>query len=84
MNSLRRRYCCCKPVSGCNKSRDPVDVSSAQRYNSTLLLLLLLLLLLPFYGQYTGQPVLAGSPSYELEDFLGAKVYCPHALADGN
>jgi len=22
--------------------------------------------------------------SYELEDFIGAKFYCPHAVADGN
>jgi len=28
--------------------------------------------------------VLAGTSSLELEDFVGAKFYCPHALADGN
>jgi len=28
--------------------------------------------------------VLAGTSSQELEDFVGAKFYCPHALADGN
>jgi len=28
--------------------------------------------------------VLAGTTSSELEDFVGAKFYCPHALADGN
>ena len=38
----------------------------------------------PFCGHYTGQPALAGTSSYELEDFVGAKFYCPHALADGN
>ena len=27
---------------------------------------------------------LAGTSSEELEDFAGAKFYCPHALADGN
>jgi len=36
-----------------------------------------------FYGHYTGQPALAGTFSQELEDFVGAKIYCPHALADG-
>ena len=28
--------------------------------------------------------MLAGTSSYELEDFVGAKFYCLHALADGN
>ena len=28
--------------------------------------------------------MLAGTSSQELEDFVGAKFYCPHALADGN
>jgi len=28
--------------------------------------------------------MLAGTSSYELEDFAGAKSYCPHALADGS
>ena len=28
--------------------------------------------------------MLAGTTSSELEDFVGAKFYCPHALADGN
>jgi len=35
----------------------------------------------------TGQPALAGSPaprSEEPEDFVGTKIYCPHALADCN
>ena len=27
----------------------------------------------PFYGNYTGQPALAGTSSWELEDFVGAK-----------
>jgi len=36
----------------------------------------------PFYGHYTGQPALTRTSSYELEDFVGAKSYCPHALAD--
>jgi len=39
---------------------------------------------LPFYSHYTSQPVLAGTSGYELEDFVGAKFYCPHAIADGN
>jgi len=38
----------------------------------------------PFYGHYTGQLVLDGTSSSELEDFFGAKFYCPHARADGN
>jgi len=37
-----------------------------------------------FYGHYTGQPVLSSTSSQELENFDGAKFYCPHALADGN
>jgi len=28
--------------------------------------------------------VVAGTSSEELEDFVGAEFYCPHALADGN
>ena len=28
--------------------------------------------------------MLAGTSSYELEDFVGAKFYCSRALADGN
>ena len=28
--------------------------------------------------------MLAGTSSQELEDFVGAKFYCLHALADGN
>jgi len=36
----------------------------------------------PFDGHYTGQPALAGTSSYELEDFVGSEFYCPHALAD--
>jgi len=39
---------------------------------------------LPFYGHYTGQPALAGTSSKELEDFVVAKFYCLHALADDN
>jgi len=27
--------------------------------------------------------LLAGTPSQELDDFIGAKSYCPRALADG-
>jgi len=30
----------------------------------------------PFYIHYTGQPALASTPSYELENFVGAKHYC--------
>jgi len=41
-------------------------------------------LLPPFYSNYTGQNALADTTSEELEDFVGAKPYCPHALADGN
>jgi len=37
-----------------------------------------------FYGHYASQPMLAGTSSYELEDFVGAKFYSPHALAGGN
>ena len=37
-----------------------------------------------FHSHYTGQPALAGTSSEELADFVGAKFYCPHALADGN
>jgi len=33
---------------------------------------------------HTGQPALAGTSSQELKDSVGAKFYCPHALADGN
>jgi len=36
----------------------------------------------PFYGRHIGQPVLACTSSLELEDFVGAKLYCPHAFAD--
>jgi len=35
-------------------------------------------------GHYTRQPASAGTSSTELEDFVGAKFYCPHVLADGN
>jgi len=38
----------------------------------------------PFYGHYTRRPALAGTSSWEREDIVGAKFYCPHALADGN
>jgi len=38
----------------------------------------------PLYGHYTGQPALAGTRSKELEDYVAAKFYCPHVLADGN
>jgi len=31
--------------------------------------------LLLFYLHYTGKTTLAGTPSYELEDFVGAKFY---------
>jgi len=43
-----------------------------------------LLPLLLFYSHRTDQPALAGSLSYELEDIVRAKFYCPHALADGS
>jgi len=33
---------------------------------------------------YTGYPALAGTSTKELEDFVGAKFYCQHDLADGN
>ena len=46
--------------------------------------LILLPLLLLFYGHYTGQPVLPGTPGYEKEDFVGAKFYCPYALDEGS
>jgi len=35
-------------------------------------------------SHYIGQPMLAGTSSSELEDFVGAKFYCPHAHSDGN
>jgi len=38
----------------------------------------------PGYGHCTGQPTLDGTCSQELEDFVGAKFYCLHALADGS
>jgi len=38
----------------------------------------------PFYGHYTGQPLSAGNPIQELEDFVPAKFYCRHDLAGGN
>jgi len=38
----------------------------------------------PFHSHYSGQPALAGNSSEDLEDFVGAKFYCPHALADSN
>jgi len=37
-----------------------------------------------FYSHYTPQPVLAGTLGQELGDFVGAKFYCPHAIADSN
>jgi len=46
--------------------------------------LILLPLLLLFYGHYTGQPVLPGTPGYEKEDVVGAKFYCPYALDEGS
>ena len=30
------------------------------------------------------QPALVGTSSQELEDFVGAKFYCPYSLADSN
>jgi len=35
-------------------------------------------------GHCTGQPVLEGTNSYELEDVVGAKFYYPHAITDSN
>ena len=35
-----------------------------------------------FYGHYTGQPALAGTLISELEEFVEAWFYCPHALAE--
>jgi len=32
----------------------------------------------------TEQPALPGNPSQKVEDYVAAKFYCPHALADGN
>jgi len=32
----------------------------------------------------TGQPMLACTRSQELVSFVGAKFYCPHALAHSN
>jgi len=38
----------------------------------------------PFYGHCIGNPALASTSSQKLEDFVGAKFYCQHALADSN
>jgi len=38
----------------------------------------------PFYGHYTGQPALASTSSLELQDFVGAKFFCLHALLTAN
>jgi len=38
----------------------------------------------PFYGHYTDQLALACFRLKNWGDFVGAKFYCPHALADGN
>jgi len=35
-------------------------------------------------GYYAGQSVLASTPSQEVEDFVGTKFYCLHALVDDN
>jgi len=35
-----------------------------------------------FYGHYTGQSVSDSTTIKELEDFIGAKFYCPRILAD--
>jgi len=35
-------------------------------------------------NMYTGQSALAGTSSQELEDFDGAKFYCPRSFADFN
>jgi len=35
------------------------------------------------YRHYTGEPVMADTHTYELEDFVAAKFYCLQALADG-
>ena len=48
-----------------------------------LYILLYILLLVTLYCHHTGQPALASTHSWELDDFAGAKFYCPHALADG-
>jgi len=37
-----------------------------------------------YYSHYAGQSASAGTSSFKLEDFVGAKFHCPHALADGN
>jgi len=38
----------------------------------------------PFYGHYTGQPELAGTSSWEMENFVGAEFYHLHAFADSS
>jgi len=38
----------------------------------------------PFCDHYTGQSALAGTSSYELEDFVAAKFQCPRAIANSN
>jgi len=37
-----------------------------------------------FDSHYTSQPAFASTSSKELEDIIGAKFYCLHALAGGN
>ena len=63
-----------------SRGRRAARLHSSEEYGTAFILLLLL----PFYGHYTGQSALAGTHGHELEDFVRAKFYCPHALADGN
>ena len=58
-----------------NTSLKPMD--SAQRIVNTKTTQQL-----PFYGHFMGQPALVDTSSYELEDYVGAKFYCPHVLAE--
>ena len=34
------------------------------------------------YSHAIGQPVLSGTPSYKLDEFVTAEFYWPHSVAD--
>jgi len=45
---------------------------------------LMLIIIRSHFTVITGQPVLAGTHSQEMEDFVQATFYCLHAFADGS
>jgi len=53
----------------------PVDIQ-ASHWISLSMIVIMPLLLAWFYGRCSVQPVLTGTSSWELEDFVGAKFYC--------